>query len=209
MSSSAKSPLCVNQEALSLLVLTDLPLEAPILDLGAGISTFLDALLIQGYTNLIAADVSAAALDAHRRQLSAKQVEHVLWLVDDVTHADELRTLSPILLWHDRAMLPLLCLPQQQRAYCEVLDHMVEPGKGWVLLSVDLPGEQASPGDLPRQPYTLADLVALLGSDYVLHEQREYVQELANGVQLPGIYALFRRREQTSKPFRQSASSPS
>ncbi|GGG61723.1 class I SAM-dependent methyltransferase [Hymenobacter glacieicola] len=196
---------CANHEALSLLACTHLALDAPILDLGAGASTFLDVLLAQGYTNLIAADLSAAALQAHRQQLAAEQVARVLWLVDDVTHPQELRLLDPILLWHDRAMLPLLGLPAQRQAYRAMLDHMVEPGHGWVLLSVELPGPGPHPGDLPRQPYSLDELVAFLGADYALEQYRQYEQELPSGARVRSLYALFRRRQQTTTPFRPAA----
>jgi hypothetical protein len=202
MTTPTPSPRGSNQIARQLLALTDLALDAPILDLGAGSSTFLDSLLGEGYTNLIAADTSAAALQAHRQQLSAEQVTHVLWLVDDVTHAQELRTLSPILLWHDRAMLPLLRLPEQQAAYHEVLDYMVLPGQGWVLLSVPLPGEATQAGDLPLQPYQLADLVAFLGSDYTLHAHQAHRPRHPNGTLVASLYGLFRRNAQTAGPFR-------
>jgi hypothetical protein len=196
------SVLCVNQEAQHLLDLTHLALDAPILDLGAGASTFLDTLLAKGYTNLIAADLSAAALETHRRQLPPEQIERVVWLVDDVTHPQELRTLNPILLWHDRAMLPLLCLPEQQQTYREMLDHMVLPGQGWVLLSVCLPGGATHQGDLPLQPYQLADLVSFLGSDYTLHAHRAYEQLLPDGTPAASLYVLFQRTAQTAAPFR-------
>ncbi|RSK23938.1 class I SAM-dependent methyltransferase [Hymenobacter metallilatus] len=199
---STSSTQHINQEALSLLALTNLPLEVPILDLGAGACTFLNSLLEQGYTNLIAVDVSAVALEEHRRQLSAEQVERVLWLVDDVTHAEELRLLDPILLWHDRAMLSLLGLPEQLHAYRALLDHMVEPGQGWVLLSVEVPVQAPHLGDLSRQPYSLAGLVTFLGADYALQQHREYMQQLPSGAKVPCLYALFKRHLQTTTPFR-------
>jgi hypothetical protein len=193
-----------NTVALRLLEHTHLPLDAPILDLGAGNASLLDALLEQGYTNMIAADVSAAALDAHQQILTTEQVQQVLWLVDDVTHPQELRTLSPILLWHDRAMLPLLRLAQQQAAYREILDYMVLPGEGWVLLSAYEP-EAAPTGDMPVQTYSLTQLVAFLGPDYTLHGHQAYMQLQPDSTSQPCRYVLFKRQEQTEKPFRRPA----
>ena len=126
----------------------------------------------------------------------------MLWLVDDVTHVRELRALNPILLWHDRSMLPLLRLPAQQAAYHELLGYMVQPGQGWVLLSVPRPGGPTHLGDLPLQPYTLEALVTFLGPDYALQCHRPYEHRLPDGTRLPSLYALFKRQQQPATPFR-------
>ena len=185
---------CANEVGLRLLQHTRLPLDAPLLDLGAGASSFVDVLLEQGYTNLIGVDVSTAALVAHAQQFTPSQNEHILWLVDDVTRARQLPALETVHLWHDRAMLRVLTLPSQLSAYRRTLDQMTVPAKSWVLLSVCLPDGATRWGDMHVQPYELEQLVAFLGTDYTLHQHCRYTELFPDGRQQPCLYALFQRR---------------
>ncbi|SNR80355.1 hypothetical protein [Hymenobacter mucosus] len=189
---ASSTPL--NQIASRLLTHAGLPLDAPILDLGSSSASFLDDLLAQGYTNLIAANLSPGALEVHQQQLEPVQAERVLWLVDDVTQARHLPQLGPVLLWHDRAMLRVLTLPVHLTAYRQLLDHMVEPGQGWVMLSVALPGGPLREGDFLAHPYELSQLAAFLGGGYALIDHHPYVHTLPSGELQPNVYALFQRR---------------
>ena len=184
---------CANAVALQLLSHTRLPLDAPLLDLGAGASSFLDVLLEQGYSNLLAVDVSAGAVAAHAQQFTTAQNEHVLWLVDDVTQAQQLPALGPVQLWHDRAMLRVLTLPLHQTAYLRMLDEMTLPGWSYVLLSVCLPGGATQQGDLRVHPYDLEQLATFLGAAYVLEQHYPYQELFADGTEQPCLYTLFRR----------------
>ena len=77
----------------------------PILDVGSGASTLLDALLDAGYTNVSALDISAQALAQSKIRLGARAAQ-VRWLVADVRRAG----LPPggVGLWHDRAVFHFL-----------------------------------------------------------------------------------------------------
>lgn len=185
---------CANEIGLRLLAHTRLPLDAPLLDLGAGASSFVGVLLDQGFINLIGVDVSAGALAAQAQQFTASQNDHILWLVDDVTVAQQLRALGTVQLWHDRAMLRLLTLPAQQIAYRHTLDQMTRPTESWVLLSVCRPGGATHVGDMPLQPYEVEQLEAFLGDKYLLLQHCPYTETFPDGTEQPCLYALFQRR---------------
>ncbi len=82
-----------------------LPLDAPIIDVGGGASTFVDDLLARGHTDLTVLDLSAAALDAARRRLGEREAL-VHWKVADITEV----ALEPggYAFWNDRAVFHFL-----------------------------------------------------------------------------------------------------
>ncbi|TGD77576.1 class I SAM-dependent methyltransferase [Hymenobacter wooponensis] len=189
-----------NEVALELLSQTFLAWDAPLLDLGAGSSSFVPALLSEGYSNVVAVDVSPGALEAQAQQLTPQQRDQVLWVVDDVTQAQHLPWLDPILFWHDRAMLPVLTHPAHQRAYQALLTQMVLPRLGWVLLQVDRPGGGGQRGDMRTQPYTIQQLQSFVGPEFALQAYREYVAQ--EEAPQPRLYALFRRLADAAGQFR-------
>ena len=180
--------------ALQLFARAALPFDAPVVDVGAGLSPFLDGLLRQGYTNLIATDVSATALDRHRRQLRPEVAERVLSVVDDVTAPQHLPLLDPVVLWHDRGLLHSLLSATQTQAYCRLLNHMVL-AHGWVLVGVRAPqpGPPLTEAGLLVQPYDVAALGALLGTNFALRHALEQVHQTPQGEQQAYTYGLFQR----------------
>lgn len=182
------------EACLRLFARTNLPFDAPIIDVGSGLSPFFDGLLAQGYVNLIATDLSATALDQHRRRLPPAQADRVLWVVDDVTAPQHLPLLDPVMLWHDRALLHRLTSPTQRATYRRLLDHMVL-AYGWVLLAARAPqpGTPLTDAGLLVQPYTVAELTALLGTDYALRGAFDEVHETPQGEKQDYTFALFQR----------------
>lgn len=180
--------------ALHLFARAALPFDAPVIDVGAGLSPFLNGLLTQGYTNLIATDLSATALDQHRRQLPPELAERVLSVVDDVTAPQHLPLLDPVLLWHDRGLLHSLLSATQTQAYCRLLHHMVL-AHGWVLLGVRAPqpGPPLTEAGLLVHPYDVAELTALLGANYALRHTFEEMHETPQGEKIGYTYVLFQR----------------
>jgi SAM-dependent methyltransferase len=186
------TPLSPAEASLHLVTITGLGLDAPILDVGCGTSAFLAGLLALGYANLLATDISAAALAQHRQQLGREQADHILWLEDDVTNPRHLAALSPVLLWHDQGLLQELTTLPEQAAYRHLLDHIVLPG-GWVILGVRAPMVENASAAGGQLAYAVEQLASLLGQDYRLHQhfQRPYVR-LAEPAR-PYTYALFQR----------------
>lgn len=194
------APLTQADTSLRLIADTGLAHDAPILDVGCGTSAFLAGLLAQRYGNLLATDISATALQQHQRQLGAEQADRILWLEDDILNPRQLRTLEPILLWHDQGLLQEFTKVPQQAAYRQLLDHMLLPG-GW-LLAATLAPDAASPGG--KSAYTADQLAALLGEEYQLRRQLQAPYgRLAEPVQ-PYTYALFQRSLHPRRGFRQA-----
>lgn len=55
-----------------------------VLDVGAGASTFIDYLINQGFSNIIATDISEIALNKLKERLGKEKASQVRWIVDDI-----------------------------------------------------------------------------------------------------------------------------
>ena len=186
---SPLAPLANADASLRLVAATGLPHDAPILDVGCGTSGFLAGLLEQRYRNLLATDISATALQQHRRQLGPARADQILWLEDDILNPRQVQALEPILLWHDQGLLQEFTKVPQQAAYRHLLDHMLLPG-GWLILAARAPNAAAPE---KKGAYTADQLAVLLGEDYQLLQQFQAPYgHLAEPVQ-PYTYALFQR----------------
>jgi hypothetical protein len=150
-------------------------------------------LLAEGFNNVLAVEISPGALEAQAQQLSPEQRDRVLWVVDDVTHAVHLPGLDPVFLWHDRVMLPVLSRPEHLKAYRDLMEKMLKPSEGWVLLDVPRPGGKAHRGDLPLTCYGIQELQAFVGASFVLRHSYDFEQVEADGSVQPSLYALFQR----------------
>lgn len=196
--SSKAEEQAANQVALNLLAYAPLPLEAPVLTVGVGSCSFLHVLLQEGFTNLLAVDADAAALAHQARLLPLVDRDKVLWVVEDVLHAQQLPVLDPILLWHDRAVWPALRQSTHQAAYKQLLDHMLMPGRGWLLLRL-APVQVVEPASPTTQ---VAHLLTWLGPEYALRKQGTYAGGNNENLEPRGAYALFQRLPDAKQHFR-------
>lgn len=197
------SPLALAPAPISLALVaeTGLAHDAPILDVGCGLSAFLPALLARGYANLLATDISATALEQHRRLLGGEKAAHILWVEDDVTAPQRLPGLDPILLWHDQGLLQEFTQLSQQVAYRQLLNHMVEPG-GWVLLAAIAPTAAERATGQPLRGYDAPRLAAWLGPEYRLHQHQQHTYARPQELPQPYTYALFQRALSAHPTFR-------
>ncbi len=78
-----------------------------VLDIGSGSSTLIDSLIQEGYTSIIASDISEAALEITKARLGTLAAK-VTFVVDDVLRPDKLDALEKVSLWHDRAVFHFL-----------------------------------------------------------------------------------------------------
>ncbi len=60
--------------------------DAPILDVGAWATTFVDHLLAAGYKNIIALDISQVALERLQDRLGEEKAAQVRWIIADITN---------------------------------------------------------------------------------------------------------------------------
>lgn len=109
--------------------LFNLPLNAAILDVGAGDSYFVDALLEKGYSNIYVLDISEAALEKAKLRLGEKS-NLVNWIVSDIT---EYQPDISFDLWHDRAAFHFLTTEELIEKYISLTERHILPG-GYLIL---------------------------------------------------------------------------
>ena len=99
--------------------------DADIIDVGAGESTLVDDLLVRGYRNLYALDLSVTALDVAKARLGA-DASRVNWLCGDVlTFPFQHQRYD---LWHDRAVFHFLTDSADRAAYVRQVARAIKPG---------------------------------------------------------------------------------
>lgn len=100
-------------------------LAAAIVDVGAGESTLIDDLLVRGYHNLHAMDLSSTALDIAKARLG-QHGGAVHWHSGDVRTFPFKRHQYDV--WHDRAVFHFLTGARDRHAYVRQVLHAVKPG---------------------------------------------------------------------------------
>lgn len=181
--------------SLRLLAQTSLALNDCIVDVGSGTTVFIRDLLQRGFTNIIAVDISAAALRKAQEKLEKLQRPHtasVTFIVDDIIHPTRIHQLRNGALWHDRAVFHFLTKKDDQRAYLETLNTVLKRD-GFVIMgtfSLDAP-EQCS--GLPVVRYTPELLLRCFGTSYTLKESCTYVHTTPSGTQRPFTYILLQK----------------
>ena len=167
--------------------------DDPLLDVGVGASTFIDNLLTAGFRRVIAADISAAALQRLRERLGPEKASRVQWVVDDVTAPVELCRLSEVALWHDRALFHFLTAESQRRAYRDTLNALLRPG-GYVILAAFAIGGANRCSGLEVSNYDAPLLGEFLGAGYRLVDNFDYLFHMPGGDVRPYVYTLFQRK---------------
>ena len=115
--------------SMEFLELFQLPLGAAILDVGAGDSHFVDALLKKGYTNVHILDISETALEKAKLRLGDK-AKLVKWIVTDIT---EYQPDISFDFWHDRAAFHFLTREEDIERYVSLAEHSISSG-GYLVL---------------------------------------------------------------------------
>lgn len=166
----------------------DLPPEAPILDVGSGVSTLVDDLLAAGYRDLTLVDIAAEALAATRRRLG-HAAGAVHWLCGDITALDLPR--SHFALWHDRAVFHFLVESEARERYLDRLRHALQPG-GRLIIGVFAPEAPPRCSGLPVERYTVEKLATTFGGAFRLERQQKELHVTPGGVEQMYLYAQFR-----------------
>ncbi|MGK0412976.1 MAG: SAM-dependent methyltransferase [Polaribacter sp.] len=179
------------EQTLTLIKESKLPKDATILNVGAGSSTLIDNLLEEGFTNIIANDVSEEALKSLKKRVGKK--DQVNFIVDDVLHPLKLNTLKNIDLWNDRAVLHFFLNQQEIKAYFNLLKKVLNP-EGFVIISVFSKNGAEKCCGLKLKRYDVQMLQNELGADFELISSFNYTFINPSGGERPYIYALFQRK---------------
>ena len=139
--------------------------NVPIIDIGGGESRLADRLLDAGYSDVSVLDVSKHALEYTKTRLGAR-ADAVQWIVADITEWKPPRRYR---LWHDRAVLHFLTLPEERAAYVKALLAAVVPGGCIVISTFALDGPEKCSG-LPVVRYSAESLATELGPELKLIE---------------------------------------
>jgi 2-polyprenyl-3-methyl-5-hydroxy-6-metoxy-1,4-benzoquinol methylase len=146
--------------------------EASVLDVGAGASRLVDALLKQGFTDLTALDVADEGLALARARLGAA-ADRVRWITADLLTWEPGRTFD---VWHDRAVFHFLTEPTARGRYRGLLAAAV-PAGGTVIVATFAEDGPAQCSGLDVCRYDPASLHAELGPsfDLVTSRRQEHV----------------------------------
>lgn len=138
---------------------------ASVIDIGAGASRLVDALLAQGYRDVTVLDIASSALERAKERLGV-QAGEVSWQVADVTRWLPARRYD---VWHDRAVFHFLVESADRDAYRRALLHGTHPGSRVVIGTFAEDGPEKCSG-LPVRRYSADELAAELGPDFVLEK---------------------------------------
>jgi cyclopropane fatty-acyl-phospholipid synthase-like methyltransferase len=178
---------------LQLLTKCNIEKSDTVLDVGAGASTFIDCLLDEEHTNIIATDISEVSLIKLKERLGIRKASKVKWIIDDITNPAYLYKLENIAVWHDRAVLHFLLEKDQIQTYFSILKKIVRNG-GYVLIAAfSLKGAKKRSG-LDVKNYDSNMLMENLGEEFHLIEALDYYYSMPSGDIRPCIYTLFQRQ---------------
>jgi cyclopropane fatty-acyl-phospholipid synthase-like methyltransferase len=182
-----------SKEILDLITKTALNKNAKILNVGVGSSMLIDEMLAEGYTNLIANDLSKKALNSLEKRL-AENASKVTFIADDIIKPEKLQSLKNVDLWADRAVLHFFLKEEEQAAYFNLLKKVVKTN-GFVIIAVfALNGAEKCCG-LELQRYNTAMLQDKLGEEFKLIDKFNYTFVNPYGSERPYIYTLFQRKD--------------
>jgi SAM-dependent methyltransferase len=173
--------------SLRLVETAELGPSAPILDVGGGTSSFVDALLDRGYRHLGVLDVSARAIALSRARLG-KRADQVEWYVGDIT---EFRSPHPWELCHDRAVFHFLTDASDRRAYAEALVDALAPGGQLVIATFGPEGPERCSG-LVACRYDAETLRVALGGELELLQQELVEHTTPGGTTQQFLFCRFR-----------------
>lgn len=129
-----------------------------LIDVGAGASRLMDALLARGRTDITALDVSEHGLAVAQERLGAA-AEQIHWVVSDLLTWKPDRTFG---VWHDRAVFHFLRDPDAQARYLELMDTALQVDGIAVIGTFAEDGPTACSG-LPTARYSPDELLERLG----------------------------------------------
>ncbi len=163
----------------------------PILIVGAGTTTLVDSLIDLGYTSIIASDISNEALNKLENRLNEHQGK-ILFVEDDLSDSTELKKLSNIVLWHDRACLHFLIDLDQQKSYVTLINKILKKNGYALIATFSLEAPSKCTG-LEVKRYSVEMLEELFGKNFKLIDSFEFIYTMPNGDIRPYNYTLFKK----------------
>ena len=167
--------------------------NASILNVGAGTTMLIDSLLEEGYTNVIANDLSDIALEKLQQRILEKFSHNLNIIEDDLTQSLKLNELQNVDLWIDRAVLHFFLNEESQNNYFNLIKQIVAKG-GYVLIAVFALDGASKCCELDLKRYNTKMLHDKLGERFQLVESFNYTYINPLGDDRPYIYTLFKKQ---------------
>lgn len=168
--------------------------NARILNVGAGTTTLIDALLNDGYNTILANDLSAVALQKLKDRIAEQYNYNLECIVDDLTEPKVLPNIAPVDLWIDRAVLHFFTTEKEQTTYFNLVKKVVAKN-GYVLIAVFETNGAPKCCGLELQRYNLQMLQDGLGNNFKLVDTFEHTYINPFGGERPYIYTLFKKEK--------------
>ena len=159
-----------------------------IIDIGAGASRLVDALLDKGFEDVTALDFAENALACAKARLGPR-ASLVTWIAADVTVWQPSRTYS---LWHDRAAFHFLTGSEDRTRYRERLLMALKPVGYAIIGTFAMDGPQQCSG-LPVIRYDAKSLAGELGPRFELAGTRSHGHVTPSGKVQQYQFGVFRR----------------
>lgn len=180
-----------SEQTLALIQETKLPKNATLLNVGAGSSCLIDNLIEEGFSNIIANDLSNESLKPLKHKFDKNN--KIEFIVDDLLNPSELNKLKNIDLWNDRAVLHFFLKKEEVTAYFNLLKMVLKP-KGFVIIAVFAKNGADKCAGLPLKKYDAKMIENELGNDFELKKSFNYTFINPFGGERPYIYTLFQRK---------------
>mgnify|MGYP001607672235 CR=1 FL=1 len=165
-------------------------LDAAIIDVGGGASTFVDCLIEKGFRNVSVLDISSEAIRAAKVRLG-KSADQVKWIEGDITKVELPHGVYD--LWHDRALFHFLTDVGDREKYLRKLRQSLRSNGHVIISTFSLDGPKRCSG-LDIRQYDAQSLGAELGEDFDLIETLNEQHPTPFGTTQKFIYCHFRKR---------------
>jgi SAM-dependent methyltransferase len=177
------------EPVMSLRLLTELaPRPGSIIDVGAGASVLVDALLDTGFDDVTVLDVSDEALALVRTRLARRSGE-VTFEVADLLAWSPNRQWDA---WHDRAVFHFLVEPDDRATYVAAASRAIAPG-GVAVIGTFAPDGPEQCSGLPTARYDAEGLAHEFGPAFRLEQAEREIHRTPAGGSQPFTWVVLRR----------------
>ncbi|MGM0661492.1 MAG: class I SAM-dependent methyltransferase [Pseudomonadota bacterium] len=163
------------------------------IDVGAGASRLVDALLEAGFGPLTALDLSDASLAVSRQRLGSDS-DAVAWIEADVTRWQADRDYA---VWHDRAVFHFLTASEDRAAYARTMAKALRPNGVAIIATFaeDAPETCSGLSVIRYAPEALAEeLDRLHPGQFGLIDTRRHMHITPKGNQQSFQYSVFKKK---------------
>ena len=162
----------------------------PLVDVGAGASVLLDALLERGWSHLSGLDISSEALTLAKQRIGPRG-DRINWIAEDVTEWNPTYRYGS---WHDRAVLHFLVDIDARKRYVTTAANAISPRGVAVIGTFASDGPESCSG-LPTVGYEPEQLSELFSRSFDLIDSSHEHHVTPNGISQSFTWVVLRRRD--------------